>query len=184
METISAGSVIDLGSVDLVLVPQLNPALEGTRLKVYERADYFLNPDPEANKDQLAEYTICSGCFSQGISELRDLYTGWSRIDKAAPVKLIGIHNQNPKILYIQFSLGDRYFMYKRCLLSQREMVQEELFGKEANLRWRSLNKEDELYLTAKLRFMPKAKNAISFYAYSAQKRIRRRYAFAHSTND
>ncbi|AET69981.1 hypothetical protein Desor_4576 [Desulfosporosinus orientis DSM 765] len=181
MDTISATSIIDLGSINLVLVPRLNSALEVIQLKVYEREGYFLNPNPEVNESQIAEYSICSSCYTQGISEIRDLYEGWARIDKAEPVTLIGIHNQNPNILYIQFSLGDQYFMYKRCLLSNKEMIYEELFGKKPHLRWRSLNKEDEQYLMAKLRFMPKAKNAISFYTYSAQKRIRRRYAFSHS---
>lgn len=181
LKNILTNSIIALDPVDLVIVPQLNSDPDVIRLKLYERDHYFLNPNPEVNGDQIAEYSIGSSYFSQGISELRDLYEGWSRIDKAEPVRLIGIHNQNPKILYIQFSLGDRYFMYKRCLVSNKEMVYEELFGKKPRLRWRSLNKEDEQYIMAKLRFMPKTKNAISFYTYSAQKRIRRRYAFSHS---
>jgi len=179
-EIFSPNSIIDLGPVDLVIVPQVDSAPNVIQLKVYEREHFFLNPNPAVNQTQIAVYSICSSCFTQAVAEIRDLYAGWSKIDRTEPTKLIGIHNQNPNTLYIQFSLGERYFIYKRCLTLNRDMVYEELFGKKHNLSRRSLNSEDEQYLISRLRFMPKAKNAISFYAFKAHIRTRRHFAFSH----
>jgi len=179
-EIFSPNSVIDLGPADLVIVPQLDSVPDVMKLKVYEREHFFVNPDPAVNQEQIAEYSICSSCFSQAVTEIRDLYAGWSKIDRTEPTKLIGIHNQNPSILYIQFSLGERYFIYKRCLTLNREMIFEELFGKKHNLSRRPLSSEDEQYLISKLRFMPKTKNAISYYARQAHIRTRRHFAFSH----
>ena len=173
-------NVIDLGPVNLVIVPHSAFAPEVIKLKVYEREHFFVNPDPAVNQDQIAEYSICSSCFTQAVAEIRDLYEGWSKIDKTEPTKLIAIHNQNPNILYIQFSHGERYFIYKRCLTINKDMVYEELFGRKHNLSRRSLSSEDEQYFISMLRFMPKAKNALSFYAFRAQKRTRRHFSFSH----
>jgi len=181
-EIFSPKSIIDLGPIDLVIVPQLDSNQHVIKLKIYEREHFFSNPNPATNKEQIAMYSICSSCLTQAIAEISDLYAGWSKIDKNEPTKLIGIHNQNPNILYIQFSLGERYFIYKRCLLSNREMVFEELFGKKHNLSRRPLSLEDEQYLISKLRFMPKTKNAINSYARRAHTRTRRRFAFSHSS--
>jgi len=129
-EIFSPKSIIDLGPADLVIAPQLESVADVIKLKVYEREHYFLNPNSIFNEGQLAEYLTCSSCFSQAVAEIRELYEGWSKIDKTEPAKVIGIHNQNPKILYIQFSHGKRYFIYKRCLTFNRDMGFEELFGK------------------------------------------------------
>lgn len=179
-EIFTPDSIIDLGPVDLVIVPLLDSDPDVIKLKLYEREHYFVNPNPTFNQDQLTEYTISSSYFTQAIAEIRDLYAGWSKIDKTEPTKVIGIHNQNPNILFIQFSHGERYFIYKRCLTLNREMIFEELFGKKHNLSRRSLNSEDEQYLISKLRFMPKTKNAISFYNHKARLRTRRHFAFSH----
>lgn len=163
-EIFSPNSIIDLGPVDLVIVSQLDSTPDVIKLKVYERESFFTNPNPATNQEQIAEYSIGSNYFTQAVAEIRDLYAGWSKIDKTKLTKLIGIHNQNPKTLHIQFSLGERYFIYKRCLLLNKETVYEELFGKKHNLRQRALNSEDEKFLISLLRFMPKTKKAISFY--------------------
>jgi len=176
----SPNGIIDLGPANLVIVSQLDSEPDATKLKVYERENFFANPNPADNDEQIAEYSIYSNCYNQAIAEIRDLYEGWTRIDKTKPTKVIGIHNQNPKILYIQFAQGERYFIYKRCLTINKDMVYEELFGKKHSLSRRSLSSEDEQYLISKLRFMPKTKNAISFYAFKAHLRTRRHFAFSH----
>lgn len=165
MEEIHA-NIIELVPEYLVIVSQLEPAINVIAIKVYEREHFFVNPNPLVNGEQIAQYSICPGCFNQTITEIRDIYAGWSKIDKTKPTKLIGIHNQDPKTLYIQFSLGERYFTYKRSLALNREVVYEELFGKKHNCRQRALSSDDEQYLISKLRFMPKTKKAISFYPY------------------
>ena len=165
MEEIHA-SVIELVPEYLVIVSQLEPALNVIKIKVYEREHFFVNPNPLVNEEQMALYSICPSCFNQTITEIRDIYAGWSKIDKTQPTKLIGIHNQDPKTLYIQFSLSERYFTYKRCLLLNNEGVSEELFGKKHDCRQRALSREDEQYLISTLRFMPKTKKAISYYPY------------------
>ncbi|EHQ91295.1 hypothetical protein [Desulfosporosinus youngiae] len=179
-EIYSPNDIIDLGPSDLVIVSQLESDPDVTTLNVYERERFFANPNSVNNEEQIAVYSICSRFYNQAVAEIRDLYAGWTRIDKTEPTKVIGIHNQNPKILYIQFSHGKRYFIYKRCLTINKDMVYEELFGKTHNLSRRSLNREDEQYLISKLRFMPKTKNAISFYAFKAHIRARRHFAFSH----
>lgn len=181
-EIFSPNSIIDLGPVDLVIVPQLDSTPDVIMLKLYERDHFFANPNSATNQNQIAEYSIFPSYFIQAVAELRDLYAGWSKIDKTESTKLIGIHNQNPNTLYIQFSLGERYFTYKRCLTLNRDLVYEELFGKKHTLRHRSLSSEDEQYLISKLRFMPKSKKAISFYPYKAQTRARRHYSLSHPT--
>lgn len=176
----SPNSIIDLGPANLVIVPLLNSNLDTTTLKVFEREHYFANPSPPLNDDQIAVYSICSSCYDQAVEDIRNLYEGWSKIDKTETTNVIGIHNQNPRILYIQFSHGERYFIYKRCLTINKDMVYEELFGKKQSLSRRALSSEDEQYLISKLRFMPKTKNAISFYAFKAHIRTRRHFAFSH----
>ena len=157
-------SIIELGSENLVIVSQLEPSTDVILITVYEREHFFVNPNPSVNREQLAQFSICLGCFTQTVVEVQDMFAGWSKIDKTQLTKLIGIHNQDPNTLYIQFSLGQRYFVYERCLGLNREMVHEELFGKKHNFRQRALSSDDEQYLISKLRFMPKTKKAISFY--------------------
>lgn len=161
-------SIIELVPEYLVIVSQLEPALNAITIKVYDREHFFVNPNPLVNENQLRQYSICPSCYNQTVSEIRDMYAGWSKIDRTQPTKLIGIHNQDPKNLYIQFSLGERYFIYERSLGLHREVVHEELFGKKHNCRQRALSSDDEQYLIAKLRFLPKTKKAISFYPFKA----------------
>ncbi|KLU65544.1 hypothetical protein DEAC_c26810 [Desulfosporosinus acididurans] len=84
-------------------------------------------------------------------------------------IKLIGIHNQDPKILFIQFSLGLRYFVYRRDLEVFQETVLEELFSRKDPFRLRPLNRKDQEYLITNLKFNDKAKKAISFYPQRRQ---------------
>lgn len=155
---------VELEPEDLVIVSQLEPATFVIKIKVYEQKYFTLNPDPLVNHNQIAQYSICPCCFTQAVTDIRDMYAGWSKINKTMPAKLIGIHNQDHNTLYIQFSLGQRYFIYERCPKLHKETVHEELFGKKHNVRLRGLSHEDEKYLISKLRFMPQAKKAISFY--------------------
>ena len=136
-------SIIELVPEYLVIVSQLEPAINVIKIKVYDREHFFVNPNPLVNEEQIVQYTICPSCFNQTVSEIREMYAGWSKIDKTKPTKVIGIHNQNPQTLYIQFSIGDRYFTYKRCLVLNREVVYEELFGKKNNCRQRAVSSED-----------------------------------------
>lgn len=167
MKVISLPTSIRLEPEDLVLVSQLTPA-NLIMIKVYEWDHFFLNPDPLVNQEHVAQYTICPECFNKAIAEIQGMYAGWSKINKEQPIKLIGIHNQDPKSLFIQFSLGQRYFVYQRLITIRRETVFEELFGKKDNFRLRPLCSDDEQYLISNLKFMPKAKKAISFYPYNS----------------
>ena len=162
----STASILELVPEDLVIATQLEPATYLMTIKVYEREHFFSNPIPSDNREQIDQYSIFPGKLTQTVAEIRDLYGGWSKIDKTQPMELIGIHNQDPSILYIQFSLDQRYFIYKRCLAINSEMVNEELYGRKHNFRLRALCHEDEQHLISKLRFMPKTKKAISFYSF------------------
>lgn len=176
--------VIDLGPVDLVIVSLLESTTNVIKLKVYEREHFLKNPNPADNQAQIAQYSICPSCFSQAITEIQDLYAGWSKIDKTQSVEIIGIHNQDPNILFIQFSHGEQYFIYQRCPKLNFESIQEELFGKKHALRQRSLSSDDEHYLISMLRFLPKTKKAISFYprTWSRFTRARRHLSLTHSS--
>ena len=165
MEEIQA-NIIELVPEYLVIASQSEPTINSIKIKVYEREHFFVNPNPLDNEEQIAQFSICPGNFDQTVTEIRDMYAGWSKIDKTQSTKLIGIHNQDPKTLYIQFSLGERYFTYKRCLILNSEVVYEELYGKKNSCKQRALSSDDEQYLISKLRFMPKTKKAISFYPY------------------
>jgi len=170
-------NIIELVPEYLLIAWQLELTTNVIQIKVYDQEHFFHNPNPLTNKHQIDQYSICLSCFDQTITEIRDIYTGWSRIDKTQPLKLIGIHNQDPRTLYIQFSLGERYFTYKRSLALNREVVYEELFGKKHNYRQRALTSEDEQYFISTLRFMPKTRKAIGFYSYkvpSGHRYIRR----------
>lgn len=158
--------IVELGPEDLVIVAQWVSSSAVIQIKVYERKYFSFNPDPSLNHDPIARYSVCPSCFTQGFTDITNMYTGWAKINKTLPAKLIGIHNQDRNTLYIQFSLGQRYFVYERCPNSHKETVQEELFGMKHNLRLRALRPEDERFLIATLRFMPKAKKAISFYPH------------------
>ncbi|MGC7872915.1 hypothetical protein ACPUYX_15490 [Desulfosporosinus sp. SYSU MS00001] len=147
--------------------------------KVYEQDHFLHNPDPALNQNQIAEYLSCPKCFPQRVKEIREMFIGWARINREETIKLIGIHNQDPKILFIQFSHGLRYFVYRRDLEVFRETVLEELFSKKDRFRLRPLNQKDQEYLITNLKFNDKAKKAISFYpqkrlGYSLVKRSRK----------
>lgn len=166
--------IIDLGPVNLVIVSLLDSTPDVIKLKVYEREHYYINPNPADNQAQLAQYSICPSCFTQAVAEIQDLYAGWSKIDKTQPIKIIGIHNQDRHTLLIQFSHGERYFIYHRCPRINIEMVSEELFGKKHYLRQRPLSNDDEQYLISLLKFTPKTKKAISFYPHRTFSRFTR----------
>ncbi len=160
----STVSILELVSEGLVIASQLEPATYAITVKVYERDHFFNNPDPSVNLAQIDSYSICPNSLNQTVAEIRAMYEGWCKIDKTQPTELIGIHNQEQSILYIQFSLGQRYFIYTRCLVINSEMVKEELFATKHNFRHRALSHVDEQYLISKIRFMPKTKKAISSY--------------------
>lgn len=184
-EILVPNRIIDLGPVDLVIVSQLDSTSEALKLKVYEREHFFENPNPTDNQAQIAEYSICPSCFTQAITEIQNLYAGWSKIDKTQPMQIIGIHNQDPNTLFIQFSQGERFFIYQRCPKLNLEIVSEELFGKKHHLRQRSVSRDDEQHLISMLRFLPKTKKAISFYPHrmsSRFKHIRKHLSLTHSS--
>lgn len=157
-------SILLLDPEGLVLVSHRPLTSNLIITKVYEQEKFLLNPDPCLNTDHLAQYFTCLGCFRETIAGISTMYTGWSRLNKAQPVRLIGIHNQDSNSLYIQFSLGERYFVYLRQLKPNRETVSEELFGRKDCFRLRALCLDDEQYLISNLKFIPKSKKAISFY--------------------
>lgn len=167
-------NIVDLGPADLVIAPQFDSIADVIKLKVYEREHFFQNPNPADNQTQIAQYSICPSCFNQAIADIQGLYTGWSKINRTQSIKVIGIHNQDPNTLLIQFSHGERYFIYHRCPRIKIEMVSEELFGKKHYLRQRSLSSNDEQYLISLLKFMPKTKKAISFYPHRTYHRLTR----------
>lgn len=171
----STTCILELLPEDLVIASRLEPATYVMTIKVYEREHFFDNPDSSENETQIDQYSICLGCLEQTIAEIRNLYKGWSKIDRTQPTELIGIHNQSRTTLFIQFALDQRSFIYKRCLQIKREMVYEELFGRKQNFRLRALSHEDEQYLISKLRFIPKTKKAISFYPMKPS------YCFIHA---
>jgi len=80
--------------------------------------------------------------------------------------QIIGIHNQDPLILYVQFSVDERYYIYGRDRVTRSESVQEELFGKEVYNRI-VLDHTEEQILFGKIMFHPKIKKAIQDYPYS-----------------
>ncbi|CAA7600247.1 Hypothetical protein DEACI_0899 [Acididesulfobacillus acetoxydans] len=178
---VSVGPV-ELPAEGLVLVAY-EEYPEAFNVKVYEEEDFAAGEPlplaeagvPRSAQKEIAQYPVCGFHLSQALSELREMYTGWAKVERTQPLKLIGIHNEDPLILYIQFSLGERYFVYERNLMSKNERVREELFGRKHHLRQRSLNNEDEEYLISSLRFMPKAKKAISYYTYKRSVRYRRK---------
>jgi len=171
----STASILELGPENLIIATQLEPATYVITSKVYEREHFFENPNPSVNRDQIDQFIIYPSRLIQTVAEIRNMYKGWSKIDLAQPAELIGIHNQDPSILYIQFSLDLRYFIYTRCLTINSEMVKEELFGRKHNFRLRALSHEDEQYLISKLRFMPKTKKTFSFYP------LKKSYSFTHT---
>lgn len=172
---------VKLDSEELVITTDLNPSSDVMTIKVYEQKIFTLNPNPLLNNNQIAKYAICPSYFQKAIAEIKDMYSGWSKINPDHPIKLIGIHNQNPKALCIQFSLGQRYFIYKRCLINHQEAIYEELFGKKDDLRYRPLSLDDKRQLISRLRFVPKAKKAISFYPLKSHYTlIRRPHSLSH----
>lgn len=165
MKEISASAgIIELDPEGLVIVWLMEPSTDIVTIVVNEHKLLTVNPNPTANQNHLAKYSICQNCFNQVLGEVQKMFQGWSRIDRTMATRLIGIHNQDPQTLYIQFTLGQRYFIYERCLTQNREIVSEELFGRKHSFRQRGLNSEDELYLISNLRFIPKTRKAINAY--------------------
>lgn len=79
--------------------------------------------------------------------------------------QIIGIHNQDPLALFVQFSVGERYYIYERDRITKTESVKEELFG-EKNFSRKNLNSMDEQILLGKIMFYPKIKRAINDYPF------------------
>lgn len=79
--------------------------------------------------------------------------------------KLIGIHNQDPMTLFVQFSVGERYYIYERDCVTKSESVKEENFGVNKYYR-QDLNSVDEKILLGMIMFYPKIKRAISDYPF------------------
>lgn len=87
-------------------------------------------------------------------------------MENTEPFKLIGIHNQHPTILFVQFSLGDRYFIYELNRFLKSEQICEQCFTERySEVR---IDPRDEEYLIAKLKFFPKTKRIISEYRFQA----------------
>ena len=173
--TLSTQPLIILEAEQLLIIPEQET--EGlVRIKVYEWDHFFYNPDPAVNDSQIAQYSVLAETLDCTLENLKEMYAGWSRINKDASLKLVGIHNQDPQVLFIQFALGERYFIYQRETALSRETVREELFGKKEAFRLRALNPSDEQYLISNLKFIPKAKNAISFYPQSSRKHLSELY--------
>lgn len=79
--------------------------------------------------------------------------------------QLIGIHNQDPLTLYIQFSVGDKYYIYERDCVTKSESIKEEIFGDKVYTR-QSLNHGTEQLLMGKIIFYPKIKRVIRAYPF------------------
>lgn len=63
---------------------------------------------------------------------------------------VIGIHNQDPLALYVQFSVDEHYYIYERDCVSISEYVKEELF-EEKNYGRKDLHHLDEQILLGKI---------------------------------
>ena len=87
-------------------------------------------------------------------------------MDYTEPFKLIGIHNEHPATLYVQFSLGNRYFMYELNKFHKSEHIREQIF--ETSYSELSIDPQDEEYLIGKLKFFPKTKRVINEYRFHA----------------
>lgn len=79
--------------------------------------------------------------------------------------QIIGIHNQDPLALFVQFSIGEHYYIYERDRLTKSESVKEELFGEKVYGR-KDLNRRDEQTLLGKILFIPKIKKVIKDYPF------------------
>ncbi len=76
--------------------------------------------------------------------------------------QIIGIHNQDPLALFVQFSVGERYYIYERDCVTKSESVKEELF--EENFSRQDLDPKDEQLLLGKIMFNPKIKRVSKDY--------------------
>ena len=79
--------------------------------------------------------------------------------------QLIGIHNQDPLTLFVQFSVGEHYYIYERDCVSKSESVKEEHFEKSTYYR-EVLDKLNEKTLLGKIMFSPKIKRVIKDYPF------------------
>lgn len=73
--------------------------------------------------------------------------------------QLIGIHNQDPLTLYIQFSVGDKYYIYERDCVTKSESIKEEIFGHKVYTR-QSLNHGTEQSIAGKNHLLPQNKKS------------------------
>lgn len=87
-------------------------------------------------------------------------------MDYTEPFKLIGIHNEDPANLYVQFSLGDRYFMYEFNKFTKSEHIHEQCY--DSTYSELKIEPQDEEYLMGKLTFFPKTKHIINEYRFHA----------------
>ena len=78
--------------------------------------------------------------------------------------KIIGIHNQDPLALFVQFSVDEHYYIYERDCRSKSESVKEELFGDTYNRQ--HVEPIDEKILLGKIMFNPKIKRVIRDYPF------------------
>ena len=79
--------------------------------------------------------------------------------------RIIGIHNQDPLALFVQFSVGERYYIYERDCVTKSESVKEELF-EEKNFGRKDLDLKDEQILLGKIMFNPKIKRVTKYYPF------------------
>ncbi|KUO62600.1 MAG: hypothetical protein APF84_02305 [Gracilibacter sp. BRH_c7a] len=79
--------------------------------------------------------------------------------------QIIGIHNQDPLALFIQFSVGERYYIYERDCVTRFESVKEELYEKKRYGRV-DLDLKDEQVLLGKIMFNPKIKKVMKDYPF------------------
>lgn len=80
--------------------------------------------------------------------------------------KIIGIHNEHPATLYIQFSMGERYYIYELSKFRKSEEIREQCFDNSYSEL--SIDLQDKEYLIGKLKFFPKTKRVINEYRYKA----------------
>ncbi|MDA8226177.1 MAG: hypothetical protein M0T74_00460 [Desulfitobacterium hafniense] len=84
-------------------------------------------------------------------------------IQNSPEITIIGIHNEDPRVLYIQFSVGDRYFIYQRNTATKDEHVQELFHGTKDYKR--PMSTQDERLLIGALKFMPLIRKKMAKYA-------------------
>jgi len=79
--------------------------------------------------------------------------------------QIIGIHNQDPLALFVQFSVGEHYYIYERDCVTKSESIKEELFEEKSYGR-KNLNRMEEQLLQGKIMFIPKIKRVVKDYPF------------------